>query len=101
VRNVCGCFRTLCVPRVYPGRFERGPEVVVQQVDTSGFQVEDIRAVDSRVLAFFTLTTLGRISGAETSVHVAGVYDVEDGKLRRARIFPDRAEALAAVGLSE
>ena len=57
--------------------------------------------MDSRVLAFFTLTALGRISGAETSVHVAGVYDVEDGKLRRAHIFPDRVEALEAVGLSE
>ena len=68
---------------------------------TSAFQVEEIRAVDNQVLAFFTLTALGRISGAETSVHVAGVYDVEDGKLRRARIYPDRVEALEAVGLSE
>ena len=30
--------------------------------ETSAFQVEEIRAVDSRVLAFFTLTALGRIS---------------------------------------
>ena len=29
---------------------------------TSAFQVEEIRAVDSQVLAFFTLTALGRLA---------------------------------------
>jgi ketosteroid isomerase-like protein len=69
--------------------------------EVSTFQLEEITSVGKQVLAYFTVTALGRTSGAETSVHVAGVYDVEDGKLRRARIFPDRAEALEAVGLSE
>jgi ketosteroid isomerase-like protein len=69
--------------------------------ETSAFRVEEINAVNDRVLAFFTLTTLGQISGAETAVRLAGVYDLEDGKLRRAQIFVDRAEALEAVGLSE
>jgi ketosteroid isomerase-like protein len=68
----------------------------------SSFRVEDIRAVgDDRVLAFFVLTALSRITGIETSVHSSGVYDLEDGKIRRAHIFADRSEALEAVGLSE
>jgi ketosteroid isomerase-like protein len=67
--------------------------------ETSAFQVEEMRAVNDRVLAFFTLTTTGRNSGAETSVKVAGVYDVEGGKLRRAHIYAVRAEALEALGL--
>jgi hypothetical protein len=52
-------------------------------------------------LAFFVLTAVGRISEIETSVKLAGVYDLENGKIRRAEIFADRAEALEAVGLSE
>ena len=68
---------------------------------TSTFRVEEIRAVDDRVLAFFVLTAVGRVSEVETSVELAGVYDLEGGKIRRTHIFIDRAEALEAVGLSE
>jgi ketosteroid isomerase-like protein len=69
--------------------------------ETSRFQVEEIRSVGDRVLAFFVMTARGQVSEAETSVRVAGVYDFEDGKIRRAHIFSDRAEALEAVGLRE
>jgi ketosteroid isomerase-like protein len=69
--------------------------------DASEFRVEEIRAVEGRVLAFFVLTTRGRMSEAETSVDLVGVYDLEDGKIRRAQIFLDRADALEAVGLPE
>ena len=67
--------------------------------DASEFQVEEIRAVDDRVLAFFLVTASAR-DGIQTSSRVAGVYDLEDGKIRRAHIFGDRAEALDAVGLT-
>jgi ketosteroid isomerase-like protein len=69
--------------------------------ETSAFQVEEIRTVNSQVLAYFTLTALGSLSGAEIGVRLAGVYEVEDGKVRRVRIFTDRTEALEAAGLSE
>ena len=39
--------------------------------------------------------------GITTSIRGAGVYDFEHGKIRRAHVFADRAEALEAVGLSE
>ena len=68
--------------------------------DASEFRVEEIRAVGDRVLALFALTAIGP-QGIQTSSRVAGVYDLEDGKIRRAHIFGDRAEALEAVGLSE
>jgi ketosteroid isomerase-like protein len=68
--------------------------------DSSSFEVEEIRAVGPRVLALFTLRGVGRMSGVETSVDVAGVYSFEDGKIRRAHIFVDREEALEAAGLS-
>jgi ketosteroid isomerase-like protein len=74
---------------------------LVSFTDRSSFQVEEVRAVGARVLSFHTFTTVGRTSGAETSMRVAGVYDVENGKIRRAHIFVNRAEALEAVGLSE
>ena len=67
----------------------------------SGFQVEEIRAVGERVLAFFVLTATGRQSAVETSSRVAGVYEIEHGKIRRAHIYEDRAEALEAAGLRE
>ena len=68
--------------------------------EASEFHVEEIRAVEGRVLAFFVITGIGR-DGIQTSMRVAGVYDLEHGKIRCAHIFADRAEALEAVGVRE
>ena len=72
-----------------------------ESAEASSFEVKEVRQVGERVLAFFTVRGMGRISGAETSMDVAGVYSVDDGKIRRAEIFADRGAALRAVGLSE
>jgi ketosteroid isomerase-like protein len=69
--------------------------------ESSSVEVEEIRDLGPQVLAFFTVTAVGRLSGAETSLDVAGLYSVQDGKLRRAQIYADRREALQAAGLSE
>jgi ketosteroid isomerase-like protein len=69
--------------------------------ESSRFEVQEIRAVGPRVLAFFTVTGVGRTSGIEMSMDVAGLYSIEDGKIRRAHIFTDRQAALEAAGLSE
>jgi ketosteroid isomerase-like protein len=66
--------------------------------EASEFQVEEIRAVEGRVLAFFVIKATGR-DGIQTSSRPAGVYDLEHGKIRCAHIFADRTEALEAVGL--
>jgi len=68
--------------------------------EASEFRVEEIRAVEGRVLAFFVLAATGP-QGIQTSSRVAGVYDLEHGKIRRAHIFADRTAALEAVGISE
>jgi ketosteroid isomerase-like protein len=68
--------------------------------EASQLQVEEIRAVEERVLAFFVITAIAQQS-MQTSVRAAGVYDLEHGKIRRAHIFSDRTEALEAVGLTE
>jgi ketosteroid isomerase-like protein len=69
--------------------------------ESSSFEVSEIMAVGPRVLALFTLTMVGRMSGAETSVDVAGVYSFEGNRIRRAHIYLDREAALEAAGLSE
>ncbi len=68
--------------------------------EASQLQVEEIRAVEERVLALFVITATLQ-QGITTSVRGAGVYDFEHGKIRRAHVFADRAEALEAVGLTE
>jgi ketosteroid isomerase-like protein len=58
-----------------------------------------------RVLAFLQLTGSGRASGIPAGVEIGNetgnVYDLVDGKIKRIRVFLDRAEALEAAGLSE
>jgi hypothetical protein len=55
-----------------------------------------------RVLAFLRTNTTGRVTGIGVAdLPTANIYDLVDGKIRRIRIFPDRQEALEAVGLSE
>jgi ketosteroid isomerase-like protein len=54
-----------------------------------------------RVVAFMQLTGSGRASGIPTDAETANVYDLVDGRIRRIRVFFDRAEALEAAGLSE
>ncbi len=72
-----------------------------ESAESSSFEVKEVRAVGERVIAFFRVRGVGRISGAETSMDLAGVYSVEDGKIRRAEIFADRDAALQAVRRSE
>jgi ketosteroid isomerase-like protein len=69
--------------------------------ESSSVEVDEITAVGSRVLALFTLTTVGRVSGTETTVDLAGVYSFEDAKISRAHIFTDRHEALEAARAPE
>jgi ketosteroid isomerase-like protein len=68
--------------------------------EASGFQVEEIRPVGERVLAFFVVTATSP-HGIQVTMRPAGVYDFDDGKIRRAQIFADRSEALEALGLRE
>ncbi len=68
------------------------------------FQIDlrEVRALgDRQVLAFVHLGSTGRASGIPMEGKTTNVYDLVDGKIRRTRVFSDRAEAFRAVGLEE
>ena len=64
--------------------------------------IERLEPIDTYcVLAFLSVTASGRTSGIPTDTSTANVYDFGESKVKRVRIFLDRTEALAAVGLAE
>jgi uncharacterized protein len=48
-----------------------------------------------------TVVLLSRMSGAEVNMRTADVFTLEDGKIVRHVGYPDAAEALADLGLSD
>jgi ketosteroid isomerase-like protein len=53
------------------------------------------------VIASLRVSSTGRVSGIPMDNHPTNVYDLDAGRIARVRIFPDRREALKAVGLEE
>jgi ketosteroid isomerase-like protein len=86
----------------------RGPEGIRQffaglDESTNEFRldVERLQAVDEdRVLAMVQLRFTSQ-GGIQLNQAIANVYDLAGGKVRRVRVFLDRAKALEAAGLSE
>lgn len=52
------------------------------------------------VLASLRATATGRTTGIDTDLQITNVYELDNGKIRRVRVFRDRDEALEAAGLS-
>ncbi len=65
------------------------------------FDVEEARDFGGEVLVVARHDGRGRTSGAAVRARMAYLYRVQDGKIARIEVFPDRAKALEAVGLSE
>jgi ketosteroid isomerase-like protein len=68
------------------------------------WSVEVERLIDAgsnRVVAFLHQRAIGRESGVPVELHMATLYELEDGRIVRMRHFLDREDALKAVGLSE
>ena len=67
------------------------------------FQAEPLSFEDlgEIVLVMVRYTGRGESTGLELNQTFATVYEIRDGKTVRMRDYPSRAEALAAVGLSE
>jgi ketosteroid isomerase-like protein len=64
--------------------------------------LERLEAVGGeRVLAFLRVTVHGRASGLPTPAETGNVYEFDQCKIKRIRIFLDREEAIEAAGLSE
>jgi ketosteroid isomerase-like protein len=67
------------------------------QVETSDF----VLLADGRVLVRYRARAQGKRSGATVEMTGYGVFTFREGRILRAAAFETRAEALAAVGLSE
>ncbi len=64
-------------------------------------EAEELIAVDEHVIVPVRLTGRGRRSGVPVEVNVTLLYSLRGSKIVRIRNYSDKAEALAAVGLSE
>jgi ketosteroid isomerase-like protein len=60
-----------------------------------------IEAPENRVVARTLQSATGKGSRVPVELHFGQVFEIEDGRVIRMRNFPDFAEALEAVGLSE
>ncbi len=60
-----------------------------------------IDAGDDRVVAMFHQHATGKGSGATVELHMALLYELENGRVIRMQNFLDPAEALKAAGLRE
>jgi ketosteroid isomerase-like protein len=65
------------------------------------FDLEEARELGGVILVVARHYGRGRTSGAEVHATMAYLYRVRDGRIARVELYPDRAEALAAAGLSE
>ena len=64
-------------------------------------EVEQLRELDDRVLAFIHLTGRGRASDAPFDLRIAHLWTLRDGWVVRGEGYGSRDEALAAAGLDE
>jgi ketosteroid isomerase-like protein len=65
------------------------------------FDIQEIRDLGEVVFLFATHRGRGRASGVEVRGETAYLYTLRDGKVARLELYPGRAEALEAAGLSE
>jgi ketosteroid isomerase-like protein len=89
---------------VYRGREEFVEFIRTWTEDFGGWSVQLERLIDAggdRVVGLFHHRSRGKRSGVPVELHMALVYQVEDGRVIRIWNFIDPAEALAAVGLAE
>jgi ketosteroid isomerase-like protein len=64
-------------------------------------QVDEIRDLGDRAVAFGEIRGRGRGSGLDTRVPLAWVVGFHEGKMRRVQSYGDTSDALEAAGLSE
>jgi ketosteroid isomerase-like protein len=89
--------------RVYQGRegvLARWKDMA-EALDDFTVEVEQFFDAGDEVVVFLTSRGRGRISGIEVSRQLAQVATVRDGQVIKIVGYDDRAQALAAAGLSE
>jgi uncharacterized protein len=98
----------LDMTRIPAGGVYRGPEGVRQFfgrwiASWDRFEVERLDLIDAgdAVVQISRITGIGKTSGAEVQMRSADVFFIEDGRIVRHVAYPDAAEALADLGLSQ
>jgi len=99
----------LLLPRnVLEGGSYRGHEGVKRALadasetwETFGFDIQDIRTVDDRVIALGRATTVGKGDAPTIEFQSAYLFQLCEGKISYLRPYQSHSEALEAVGLSE
>jgi hypothetical protein len=85
-----------------PGGIRRFFADVQDVVPDFHLDIERMEAIGpDRVIAYFRGSASGRASGVGAAFPATTIYDLADGKIRRARVFLNREEALEAAGLRE
>ena len=86
----------------------RGHDGIRRYLESFQVSMEDIRfepermwEVGDRVVVDLLLTATGKSSGIAVELRTGQVWTVADGRAISARIYPDAAAALEAVGLRE
>ena len=69
--------------------------------EDSSFDLEELIEAGEEVVSVVTRKGRGRASGIEVQAPGAVVWTIRGGKIVRVVLFPTRAEALKAAGLSE
>jgi ketosteroid isomerase-like protein len=93
---------TAAVEGAYEGRsgIRRFFADIQDAVPDFRLNVERMEAIGpDRVLVSFRATASGRSSGVGAAFPATTVYDLAGGKIKRARVFLDRDEAIQAAGL--
>jgi ketosteroid isomerase-like protein len=89
---------------VYRGREEFVEFIRTWTEDFEGWSIRLERLIDAgddRVVGLFHHRATGKRSGVPVELHMALVYELEEGRVIRIWNFLDPAEALEAVGLSK
>lgn len=61
-------------------------------------ELERVELVGDRLLAFLQIRASGRTSGIAMDLETANVYEFDGDRIRRVRMYTDRAEAREAAG---
>ena len=88
--------------RLYRGREEaaQGMRAWAETWDDYRYEAEEFIAAGDEVVVFFRETGRGKESGAASELLGATVWTVRDGRVVHTKVYTDRREALAAVGLA-
>ena len=83
-----------------PGAFAAFRADTEEAWEEIGFDAEDLREVDDRVLAIGQLSARSRVTGADVNARIAMLLEFRGDQVSRLRAYADPEQALKDAGLS-